>query len=91
MAELNGTDHLAEALSGMSKHVVAFFAMFRRHHKEGGSVPFTKFMEHGGDIINYVRLINGMLAEGTGDDYIGCNLPDCDCQIPGELCVKRSS
>ena len=90
MARLAGGNrtHLDEALSNMRKHVVAFFDMFHRY--DGHKIPEVLFKEHGGDIINYVRLINGILTEGDEHDYRdrGCNLPDCSCHIPGELCKR---
>jgi hypothetical protein len=78
--------HLDEALCNMRKHVVAFFDMFFKY--DGTKIPEQKFIEHGGDIINYIRLINGMLTEGDEHDKpTGCNRPDCSCHIPGDLCV----
>lgn len=80
------TTHLDEALAHMRKHVIAFFNMFEKY--DGEKVPQGKFVEHGGDMINYIRLINGMLVEGDRNDYIGCDLTDCTCHLPGEECVK---
>jgi hypothetical protein len=80
------TTHLDEALASMRKHVIAFFNMFTRY--DGEKVPQGKFMEHGGDIINYIRLINGILLEGDEDVYVACDLTDCNCHHPGEGCKK---
>jgi hypothetical protein len=81
--------HLDECLSDMRKHVVAFFDMF--HKYDGHKVPQQKFLEHGGDIINYIRLINGILTEGDEHEELGCNHTDCACHIPGEPCVRDGS
>jgi len=86
-AKLGGTEALDEMLAALRKHVIAFFTMFKRY--KGMIIPTTVFIEHGGDMINYVRLINGLLKEGV-QDYVGCDLPDCDCQTPGELCIKET-
>lgn len=82
------TTHLDEALAAMRKHIVGFFTLFRRY--DGEKVPQGKFLEHGGDIINYIRLINGMLVEGDRNDYIACGLEDCNCHVPGEPCRKAT-
>jgi hypothetical protein len=87
-AKLGGTEPLDEMLAAMRKHVIAFFTMFKRY--KGMVIPTTIFMEHGGDIINYIRLINGHLKEGV-QDYVACDLPDCSCQIPGEQCIKGAN
>jgi hypothetical protein len=81
------TTHLDEALSNLRKHVIAFFDMF--HKYDGHKIPHTKFLEHGGDIINYIRLLNGILHEGEGHEELGCNHIDCSCHIPGEKCVRE--
>ncbi len=78
--------HLDEALASMRKHTVAFFNMFERY--DGEKIPHGKFMEHGGDMINYIRIINGMLIEGDKDAYVACDLTDCNCHFPGEPCIK---
>lgn len=80
------TTHLDEALASMRKHIIGFFTLFRRY--DGEKIPQGKFLEHGGDIINYIRLINGMLVEGDRNDYIACDLTDCQCHHPGEECIK---
>lgn len=83
-ATLGNTEPDQEMLAAMRKHVIGFFTLFRR-----GRVDRAKFIEHGGDIINYIRLLNGFLQEGAKDEFNGCNLPDCTCHVPGQLCHKE--
>jgi hypothetical protein len=87
-AKLGGTEPLDEMLAALRKHVIAFFTMFKRYRDV--RIPTTMFVEHGGDIINYIRLINGHLKEGV-PDYVSCDLPDCSCHIPGELCISPAN
>jgi len=86
-AELGGTEPVDEMLAAMRKHVIGWFTMFRRAASLDGYTPSSlKLVEHGGDIINYIRLIYAWQV-GEEPDYVGCNLPDCRC--PEEPCINE--
>ena len=86
-AELGGTDPVDEMLAAMRKHTIAWFTMFRKARTLDAYVVSTpRLIEHGGDIINYIRLIYTWML-GEEPDYVGCNLPDCKC--PEEECITE--
>lgn len=84
-AQLGDTDPMEEMKAALRKHTVAFHNMFKRY--KGHTIPMSTFIEHGGDIINYIRLIYGWLNKEE-KDYVGCDLSDCHCHVPGETCKK---
>jgi len=84
-ATLGDSDPLDEMLAALRKHTVALHYIFKKYKKH--TVPSTSFIEHGGDVINYIRLIYGWLNKEE-KEYVGCNLPDCHCHVPGEECKK---
>ncbi len=85
-SSLGGTDPMDEMLAALRKHTVAFHNIFRRYR--GHTIPMSVFVEHGGDIINYIRLLYGWLNKEELD-YAGCDLSDCHCHVPGEDCKKE--
>ncbi|MHA2084585.1 MAG: hypothetical protein ACXABD_12585 [Candidatus Thorarchaeota archaeon] len=85
-ASLGGTEPVDEMLAQMRKHVVGFFTMFRKAKTlEGYKVSSAKLLEHGGDVINFIRLIYAWQL-GEEPTYVACNLSDCRCQ-EGDPCI----
>jgi len=72
-AVLGGVTTLDQLSSSLNKHIIAFSGLLR---KFGSQYPLVQYLEHGGDIINYIRLIHAYLREGEVDEET-CNHPEC--------------